>query len=296
MSLLRGTRIGPFEILDPLGSGGMGEVYRARDVRLDRDVAIKVLPEHLTTDSSALKRFQREAKAVAALSHPNIMEIHDVGTDQGITYAVMELLQGETLRVRIAQGPLPRKKAIEIAIAIADGLGAAHEKGVIHRDLKPENIFLTSDGRVKILDFGLARSAAGFPFPGQESTQAPTNSLESEQGVIRGTVPYMSPEQVRGGAVDARSDIFSFGCVLYEMFSGRRAFSGQSAADTISAILKQDRSFDFVVVVHVDTLSRVGSGGSVLNPSPPDISTGAPDTTAKPAPSYSAGPTFCLSA
>ncbi|MCI0444934.1 protein kinase [bacterium] len=238
MFLTAGTKLGPYIILAPLGAGGMGEVYRARDSRLDRDVAIKVLPDHLAKDSTALKRFEREAKAIATLSHPNILTIHDVGIDQQISYLVAELLEGETLRVRLARTSFSSKEVLDIAVGIAEGLAAAHTKGVIHRDLKPENIFLMTDGRVKILDFGLAR---GNPILTQEElTQAATASVETEVGIIRGTVPYMSPEQVRGSAVDTRTDIFSFGCVLYEMLSGRRAFAGETPADTMSAILSKD--------------------------------------------------------
>ncbi len=222
----------------PLGRGGMGEVYRAKDTRLDREVAIKVLPEHLADDPDSLKRFEREAKSVAALSHPNILTIYDVGSEQGISYAVMELLDGETLRSTLAGRPIAWRKAAEIGTAVAEGLAAAHSKGVIHRDLKPENIFVTSDVRIKILDFGLARYKPQHSQ--QELTEALTESQLTEAGVVMGTVPYMSPEQVRGESVDARSDIFSFGCVLYEMITGRRPFPGETAADTISAILKEE--------------------------------------------------------
>jgi TolB-like protein/tRNA A-37 threonylcarbamoyl transferase component Bud32/Tfp pilus assembly protein PilF len=210
----------------------MGEVYRARDSRLDRDVAIKVLPERLARDPQALGRFEREAKAVAALSHPNILAIHDFGRDGAVTYAVTELLEGETLRARLARGALPWRKAVETGIAIADGLSAAHSKGIVHRDLKPENLFLTQDGRVKILDFGLAR---GTSTSAAESAEAAT---VTEEGVTLGTVGYMSPEQVRGTPADARSDIFSLGCVLYEMVAARRAFSRETAAQTMAAILE----------------------------------------------------------
>ena len=210
----------------------MGEVYKARDTRLDRIVAIKVLPERLAQDSQALARFEREAKAVAALSHPNILALHDFGSEGGITYSVTELLEGETLRSRLGHGALTWRKAAEFGIAIADGLSAAHSKGIIHRDLKPENIFLTQDGLVKILDFGLARTAVP---PAMEKAEAPT---VTEDGVILGTVGYMSPEQVRGTPVDARSDIFSLGCVLYEMLAGRRAFSRETSAQTMAAILE----------------------------------------------------------
>jgi len=229
MAIATGTHLGPYKILAPLGHGGMGEVYRAKDTRLDREVAVKVLPEHLAQDADALKRFEREAKAVAALSHSNILDIHDFGTEGGVRYAVMELLEGETLRQQIVEGAIPWRRAIEIASAVAEGLAAAHSKGVIHRDLKPENIFLTSDDRVKILDFGLARFKPQLSQ--QELTEAPTASHLTETGTVMGTVPYMSPEQVRGATVDARSDIFSFGCVLYEMITGRRPFTGETAAD-----------------------------------------------------------------
>jgi len=232
MTLSAGTRLGPYEILSRLGAGGMGEVYRARDPRLDRHVAIKVLPQRLAQDPRALARFDREAKAVAALSHPNILSIHDFGCDAGITYAVTELLEGETLRGHLSRGSLGWRKAVETGIAIADGLSAAHSKGITHRDLKPENIFLTEDGHVKILDFGLARTTGTSA---TEKAEAPT---VTEEGVVLGTVGYMSPEQVRGVAADARSDIFSLGCVLYEMVAGRRAFSRATAAQTMAAILE----------------------------------------------------------
>ncbi len=237
MTLPAGTRLGPYEILAPLGAGGMGEVYRARDTRLDRDVAIKVLPQSVAGDAAALARFEREAKAVAALSHPNILAIHDVGTSDGITYAVMELLEGESLRQRFQEGPLPQRKALEIAREVALGLAAAHERGIVHRDLKPENLFLTSDGRVKILDFGLARQLS---LPSAGDTHSPTAAPATEPGTVFGTVGYMPPEQLRGHPADARSDIFSFGAVLYEMCSGRRPFKGDTAIETMNAILKED--------------------------------------------------------
>ena len=233
MSVSIGTRLGPYEILGFIGAGGMGEVYRAKDSRLGRDVAIKVLPEQLAKNPQALARFEREARAVAALSHPNILAIHDFGTDQGITYAVTELLEGETLRKRLAGSAFSWRKAVEAGVAIAEGLSAAHSKGIIHRDVKPENIFLTSDGRVKILDFGIARWT---PFTECE-TSAPT---ETEPGTVKGTLGYMSPEQIRGVQVTAASDIFSFGCTLYEMLSGQRAFARPSAGETLAATLKDD--------------------------------------------------------
>lgn len=236
MTIAAGTRLGAYEILAPLGAGGMGEVYRARDTKLEREVAIKVLPEKLAQDAGALERFEREAKAVAALSHPNILGIYELGKDGGATYAVTELLTGETLRERLAEGALPQRKALALGLQIAHGLAAAHEKGIVHRDLKPENIFLTSDGRAKILDFGLAKVASKF----LEDTQSPTVAASTEPGTVMGTVGYMSPEQVRGRPADARTDIFSFGAVLYEMLSGERAFRGDSAAETMAAIAQKD--------------------------------------------------------
>jgi Tol biopolymer transport system component len=236
MPLSAGTRLGPYEILAPLGAGGMGEVYRARDTKLERDVAVKVLPERLTADADSLSRFEREARAVAALSHPNILSIFDFGREVGLTYAVMELLDGETLRERLSAGALPPRKAVEYAAQIARGLAAAHEKGIVHRDLKPENIFITGDGRVKILDFGLAKVAALE----SDQTKSPTVVAATEPGTVMGTVGYMSPEQVRGLSVDARTDIFSFGSILFEMLAGKRAFRGDSAAETMAAIAQKD--------------------------------------------------------
>ncbi len=235
--LTASTRLGPYEIVGPLGAGGMGEVYRARDARLGREVAVKVLPEPFAHDPERRARFEREARAVAALSHPNILAIHDYGTHGAVTYAVMELLEGETLRSRLAKGPLPWREAIAVGGAVADGLTAAHAKGIVHRDLKPENLFLTADGRVKILDFGLARVE---PKPSEELETGPYLPTETDPGTVLGTVGYMSPEQVRGLKVDGRSDIFSLGCVLYEMLSGRRPFQRQTAADTIAAILHDE--------------------------------------------------------
>jgi len=243
MPLAPGTRLGSYEIVAPIGAGGMGEVYRARDAKLNRDVAIKVLPDQLGANPDALSRFEREAQAVAALSHPNILAIHDFGTASipvdGTTttraYAVTELLDGETLRAKLENGALPTRKAVDYALQIVHGIAAAHQKGVVHRDLKPENIYVTSDGRVKILDFGLAKVAG----PAAESSLMQTQSGTSP-GTVMGTVGYMSPEQVRGLPVDHRTDIFSFGVVLYEMLSGRRAFRGDSNVETMNAILKED--------------------------------------------------------
>jgi Tol biopolymer transport system component len=237
MKLGAGVRLGAYEIVGPIGAGGMGEVYRARHARLAREVAIKVLPARLSDDALALARFEREAKAVAALSHPSILAIFDFGVTDGVAYAVTELLAGDTLRARLAEGPLPVRRVVECAIQIAEGLGAAHDKGIVHRDLKPDNLFLTNDARIKILDFGLARQTT---LPGPEDTSSPTVSRHTEPGTVLGTVGYMSPEQVRGLTADERSDVFSFGAVLYEMLSGRRAFKGDSAAETMHAILKDD--------------------------------------------------------
>jgi len=238
MTLASGTKLGPYEVVSPLGAGGMGEVYRAKDTRLGRDVAVKVLPERLAEDPDALARFEREAKAVAALSHPNILALHDVGREGRVAYAVMELLEGETLRQELASGPLSTRRAVDYGVQIAHGLAAAHEKGIVHRDLKPDNVFVTRDDRVKILDFGLAKPGAGT-VSGSE-TESPTVSGYTEPGKVMGTVGYMSPEQVRGIAVDQRSDIFSFGSMLYEMLTGRRAFQGETAAETMTAILRDE--------------------------------------------------------
>ena len=235
MTLASGTKLGAYEVLGPLGAGGMGEVYRARDTKLDRDVAIKVLPERLAADASALARFEREAKTVAALSHPNLLGIYDFGTHDGVVYAVTELLSGETLRDKLSGGAIPRRKAIDYALQMAHGLSAAHEHGIAHRDLKPENIFVTSDGRVKILDFGLAK-----PLLPESGVSGAATFGATEPGTVLGTVGYMSPEQVRGRPADHRSDIFAFGSILYEMFSGHRAFKGDSAVETMNAILVRD--------------------------------------------------------
>jgi serine/threonine protein kinase len=238
LSLQTGSRIGPYEILSPLGAGGMGEVYRARDSRLGRDVAIKVLPGSFSQDADRLRRFEQEARAAGILNHPNITAVYDIGQHEDAPYVVQELLEGESLRAVLAGGRLSPRKAIDYSIQIAQGLAAAHEKGIVHRDLKPENLFVTRDGRVKILDFGLAKLT--HPEKENLATNLPTATAGTEPGVVLGTLGYMSPEQVRGKSADARSDIFSFGAILYEMLSGKRAFHGDSAADTMSAILKED--------------------------------------------------------
>ena len=238
MPIVEGARLGPYEVLSPVGAGGMGEVYRARDTRLGRDVAIKVLPANCSTDPDRLRRFKQEACSAGALNHPNILSIYDIGAHEDAPYIVSELLDGETLRKRLIGANLPQRRVIDYALQIAHGLAAAHEKGIVHRDLKPDNIFITKDGRVKILDFGLAKLTQR---DGNESqTDVPTRRVDTDPGVVLGTVGYMSPEQVRGQTVDHRSDIFSFGAILYEMLSGQRAFQGESTADTMSAILKEE--------------------------------------------------------
>ena len=220
MPLAPGTILGQYEIRAPLGAGGMGEVYRAHDTRLDREVAIKVLPESLTSDTDRLRRFEQEARAAAALNHPNILAVYQMATEGNVSYMVTELLDGETLRDRLRRGPIPLRKAVDYGVQIAHGLGAAHEKGIVHRDLKPENLFVTKDGRVKILDFGLAKL---IPTPAASADGGTVTLEETEPGVVMGTVGYMSPEQVRGQTADPRSDIFAFGAVLYEMVAGRPA-------------------------------------------------------------------------
>jgi serine/threonine protein kinase len=240
MTLAPGTKLGPYEILAPLGAGGMGEVYRARDSRLGREVALKVLPESFSKDADRLRRFEQEARAVAALNHPNILAIHDIGENVGAPFIVSELLEGSSLRAELEHGPLSARKASDYAAQIAQGLAAAHDKGVVHRDLKPENIFLTKDGRVKILDFGLAKlTTKGEGAKGQSDGLTLTSS-PTEAGMVMGTAGYMAPEQVRGAAVDSRTDIFAFGAVLYEMISGKRAFRRDTAAETMTAILKEE--------------------------------------------------------
>src|SRR5580698_2786440 len=237
MTLTSGTKLGPYEIVVPLGAGGMGEVYRAVDTRLGREVAVKVLPAGLAKDADRLRRFEQEARTIAALSHPNILGIHDIGTHDGAPFLVSELLEGETLREKLEAGALPVRRATEYALGIAQGLAAAHEKGVVHRDLKPENVFITRDGRVKILDFELAKLVS---LEGSQETAVTLATPATLAGVVMGTVGYMSPEQARGGASDARSDIFSFGTVLYEMLTGKRAFKRDTAAETMTAILREE--------------------------------------------------------
>src|SRR5271170_4835963 len=236
MPLSSGSKLGPYEIQCPLGAGGMGEVYRARDTRLGRDVALKIIPESFAHEPDRLRRFEQEARAVAALNHPNILAIHDIGQHDGSPFLVSELLEGESLRATLDRGALPQRKTIEYGVQIAHGLAAAHEKGIIHRDLKPENIFITKDGRIKILDFGLAKLAQKGVDP-DEPTLTASNTAA---GMVMGTASYMAPEQVRGEGADPRTDIFAFGAVLYEMLSGVRAFHRDTAAETMTAVLKDD--------------------------------------------------------
>src|SRR5262249_15239538 len=237
MGLSTGTKVGAYEIKSQLGAGGMGEVYRARDSSLGRDVAIKMLPGFFSSDPERLRRFEQEARAAASLNHPNILAVHQMGTCEGAPYIVSELLEGLTLREHVRHGPLLTRKAVDYAVQIAYGLGAAHDKGIVHRDLKPENLFVMRDGRVKILDFGLAKLTQTNPDP-----SAPTRSLDqqTEAGLVMGTIAYMSPEQVRGEPADHRSDIFAFGAILYEMLSGRGQFQRTTTPEPLTAILRDD--------------------------------------------------------
>ena len=240
MPLVPGTHVGPYEILGPIGAGGMGEVYRARDTRLGRDVALKILPESFALDRERLHRFQQETRAVAAFNHPGILAIHDVGQHNGSPYLVSELLEGESLRAVLDRGALPQRKSIDYGVQIAQGLAIAHAKEIVHRDLKPENLFLTRDGRVKILDFGLAKAIQKTGTLGPDSDGATLTGAQTAAGMVMGTASYMAPEQVRGEAVDPRTDIFAFGAVLYEMLSCHRAFRRDTSAETMTAVLKDD--------------------------------------------------------
>jgi serine/threonine protein kinase len=237
MSIAIGTKIGPYEIVGWLGAGGMGEVYRARDPRLGRDVAIKLIGEALSSDPGRVSRFEQEARAAGQLNHPNILAVYDVGVHAGAPYIISELLEGESLRSRLQRGALPARKAIDYACQTAEGLAAAHDKGIVHRDLKPDNLFITNVGRIKILDFGIAKLTQPGGADAARHTGLPT---ETEAGTVVGTAGYMSPEQVRGEPVDARSDIFSVGTTIYEMLTGRPAFTRGTGADTMAAILKED--------------------------------------------------------
>ncbi|HUU32847.1 MAG TPA: protein kinase [Vicinamibacterales bacterium] len=235
MALPPGARLGPYEIVAPLGAGGMGEVYRAHDGRLNREVAIKILPPAFAQDPDRLRRFEQEAKAAAALSHPNVMAVFDVRIDGDVPYVVSELLEGETLGALIRRGPVPLRKATDLAVQVALGMAAAHQKGIVHRDLKPANIFVTTDGRAKILDFGLARMTEA-----RDADPTRLSAPATNPGAVMGTAGYMAPEQVRGQPVDHRTDIFAFGAVCYELLAGQRAFTGDSDVETMSAILKAD--------------------------------------------------------
>jgi len=239
MTLSAGSRLGPYEIVGPVGAGGMGEVYRARDSRLGREVAIKVLPSALGSDPERLKRFEREARSASSLNHPNIVTIYDIGSENAVSYIAMELVQGEPLRAALTDGALPVKRLLQIGAQIAEGLARAHAAGIVHRDLKPENVMVTEDGLVKILDFGLAKLTQPEGSSGG-TTMAPTVSGGTEEGIILGTVGYMSPEQATGGAIDYRYDQFSFGSILYEMSTGRRPFQRASAPQTLAAIIQDE--------------------------------------------------------
>jgi eukaryotic-like serine/threonine-protein kinase len=231
MSLASGTKIGPYEIISAIGAGGMGEVYRARDTRLAREVALKVLPESFANDAERLRRFEQEARAVAALNHPNILAIHDIGKENATSYLVTELLDGCSMRALLEGGALPARKTADYGVQIANGLAAAHEKHLVHRDLKPENLFVTKDGRVKILDFGLAKLATKGDGNGSQAGCVTLTSGPTEPGMVMGTAGYMAPEQVRGAEIDSRADIFAYGAVMYEMASGKRAFRRDTAAE-----------------------------------------------------------------
>src|SRR5712672_238347 len=240
MPILPGRRLGPYEILSSIGAGGMGEVYRARDTRLNRTVAIKVLPPHLADRSELRERFEREARTIASLNHPHICTLHDNGQQDGVDYLVMEYLEGETLAHRLLKGPLPLEQVLRYAIEIADALDKAHRKGVTHRDLKPGNIMLTKTG-TKLLDFGLAKLKQQVAPANVQLSQLPTaNDPLTAQGTIIGTLQYMAPEQLEGKEADARTDIFAFGAVVYEMATGKRAFEGKSQASLIAAILERE--------------------------------------------------------
>src|SRR5512144_9867 len=249
MTLPAGTRVGPYEIVEPLGFGGMGEVYRARDPRLGREIALKVLPEQVSADADRLARFEREARSASALNHPHIVAVYDVGRADSLSYIAMELVEGRTLRELVASGPLPAKRAVAIAAQAADALAKAHSAGIVHRDLKPENVMVSRDGFVKILDFGLAKLVAPPPSDSRGSL-APTAIDATRPGMLLGTVGYMSPEQARGAEVDFRSDQFSFGSILYEMASGRRAFQRESPPETMAAIIREEP----------ESLARTASG------------------------------------
>src|SRR5216683_2509261 len=239
MPLTSGTQLGPYQIISPLEAGGMGEVYRARDTRLDRTVAIKILPVQVSSDAVRKQRFEREAKTISSLNHPNIFVLHDIGSQDGVDYLVMECVEGETLAKRLEKGPLPLDQVLKFGAQIADGLDKAHRSGIVHRDLKPGNIMLTSTG-AKLLDFGLAKPAVPLTAGATLTTAALQTTPVTQEGTIVGTFQYMSPEQIEGKELDGRSDIFSFGAVLYEMLTGQRAFQGKSQLSVASAIVERE--------------------------------------------------------
>src|SRR5271156_5746310 len=240
MPLPAGAKLDGYEVLGLLGAGGMGEVYRARDPVLKREVAIKVLPSFVAKDPDRLWRFEQEAQEAAALNHPNILAVYRFGVFEGAPYLVSELLVGETLRQQLNHGPISLRRAIDLGVQIAHGLAAAHDKGIVHRDLKPENLFVTKEGRIKILDFGLAKLMQPQPLQAGKDDSAPTLTYETDSGLVMGTAGYMSPEMVRGELVDHRADIFALGTILYEMLSGKRAFQQPTSAETMTAILRED--------------------------------------------------------
>lgn len=259
MALFAGTRVGPYEIVAPLGAGGMGEVYRARDTKLNREIAIKVLPAAFASDAARVARFRKEAQLLASLNHPNIAAIHGIEETDGILALALELVDGEDLAQRLARGPVPPDEVCAIGRQIAEGLEAAHEKGIVHRDLKPANVKLTRNGQVKILDFGLAKAYAGDTASAEDAlSDSPTKSHSmTQEGIILGTAPYMSPEQARGGTIDKRSDIWSFGVVLFEMLTGRRLFRGDTVTDVLAAVLRQDLKFESLPPMTPASLHRV---------------------------------------
>jgi serine/threonine protein kinase len=241
MPISTGTRLGSYELGVQIGAGGMGEVYQAHDTKLERDVAIKILPEAFAHDPERLSRFQREAKMLASLNHPNIATIHGLEQSNGTSYLVMELVSGETLHERIKrEGALPIDEALKVCIQVAEALEAAHEKGIIHRDLKPANVKVTSEGKVKVLDFGLAKAFAGDVVDSNPSQSPTLSAVATMQGVLLGTAAYMSPEQARGKAVDKRTDIWAFGCVLYELLTGKQAFNGEDITDILAAVVRAE--------------------------------------------------------
>ncbi|HKA37028.1 MAG TPA: serine/threonine-protein kinase, partial [Thermoanaerobaculia bacterium] len=241
MALAAGSKLGPYEVLSAIGAGGMGEVYKARDPRLERNVAVKVLPSHLSASPEVRQRFEREAKTISQLSHPHICALYDVGNQDGVEYLVMEYLEGETLAQRLLNGSIPAEQTLKYGMEIADALDKAHRQGIVHRDLKPGNVMLTKSG-VKLLDFGLAKAVAPPAVSGSSYSVLPTQagSNLTQEGTILGTFQYMAPEQLEGREADARTDIFAFGAVLYEMATGRKAFSGRSQASLISSIMKEE--------------------------------------------------------